>query len=254
MDLEGIESGSPEFTKIIVKAIGDSTAVLFFLSETSQESKWPINELRVACKQGKHIVIVKFNDVSLLPDFELEFGGTDIIDWREPEQKEKLFRDFDKWIKRRPPCSTDGLKKALVARGDWEKVKSFMEESDVWESFCLANRVDFDHPQTKQVVAWLKNELGYTDNDIDGILSEARMFRHFTKLGIKEALTKRGIWEEARAYMKAEDLLTEFLQTRDIDEDHPFIHSIMGWLKTSVGCSDEEVEAILSEADRSYSR
>lgn len=48
MDLEGIESGSEEFTEYIANAIEQSRVLLFFLSGTSQKSRWSLNELRVA--------------------------------------------------------------------------------------------------------------------------------------------------------------------------------------------------------------
>ena len=54
--------------------------------------------------------------------------------------------------------------------------------------------------------------------------------------------------------MEEKNFWTVFSQPPDIDEDHPLIRETMNWLKTSEGRSDEEVEAILSEADKSYSR
>ena len=103
MDLEGIESGSPEFTEAIAEAIGGSTAVLFFLSTASQASRWSLNELRVARDEGKHVVLVRFNDARMTAKFKLEFGGTDVIDWRVPEQSEKLLRDLRRWTRRGTP-------------------------------------------------------------------------------------------------------------------------------------------------------
>lgn len=97
MDIEGIESGDPEFTKEIASAINGSTAVLFFLSRASQTSVWTLGELRVACRNKKNVVIVRFNEEPILDEFTLEFSGRDIIDWGEPEQKEKLLRDMQDW-------------------------------------------------------------------------------------------------------------------------------------------------------------
>lgn len=102
MDLEGIESGSEEFTKHIATAIGGSTAVLFFLTKASQKSKWSLNELRFARKKGKHVVLVRINEDEKNDEFELQFGGTDDIDWRKPEQKEKLLKDLGSWTGKRP--------------------------------------------------------------------------------------------------------------------------------------------------------
>ena len=101
MDLDGIESGSPEFTETIANAIGDAKVVLFFLSEASQTSPWSLNELRLARAENKHIVFVRFSGDRMHPKFMLEFGGADVIDWRKPEQKGKLVRDLSFWTRRK---------------------------------------------------------------------------------------------------------------------------------------------------------
>ena len=97
MDLEGIESGSDEFTEHLAKAIEGSSVLLFFLSSNSQGSHWSLNELRAARDAKKHVVLVRFNDDSMTIKFRLEFGGADIIDWRDLHQKGKLLRDLKKW-------------------------------------------------------------------------------------------------------------------------------------------------------------
>ncbi len=108
MDLDGVESGTPEFTEKLAAAIEDSTAVLFFLSDASQQSRWSLNELRVARDLEKHVVIVRFDDTPMFSKFKLEFGGTDIIDLRKPEQKAKLLRDLCMWTGRVSLSTEDG--------------------------------------------------------------------------------------------------------------------------------------------------
>lgn len=98
MDLEGIESGSEEFSSHITDAINASTVVLFFLSAASQKSMWSLKELRFAKTKGKKTVLVRINDDAMTDSFLFEFGGADIIDWRVPEQKAKLLRDFSRWM------------------------------------------------------------------------------------------------------------------------------------------------------------
>lgn len=98
MDLEGIESGSDEFTDYIASAIEQSRVLLFFLSGNSQRSRWSLNELRVARDDKKHVVLVRFNKDNMTTKFKLEFGGTDIIDWRRQEQKSKLLKDLTRWL------------------------------------------------------------------------------------------------------------------------------------------------------------
>ena len=51
MDLYGIESGSPRFTKDIVEGINNSKVFLFMLSNHSQGSKFALRELDYAYKK-----------------------------------------------------------------------------------------------------------------------------------------------------------------------------------------------------------
>ncbi len=98
MDLEGIESGSREFTQYIIDAIDTSTAFLFFLSTNSQKSEWALKEIDYAKDERKHVVLVRYNDEPMTKKFRFDFGRTDIIDWRKPEQKGKLLRDLRTWM------------------------------------------------------------------------------------------------------------------------------------------------------------
>ena len=97
MDLEGIESGSREFSQHIIDAIDASKCVLFFLSADSQTSEWALKEIDYARSEKKHVVLVRFNDDQMTKLFRFNFGRTDIIDWRIAEQKAKLIRDLIKW-------------------------------------------------------------------------------------------------------------------------------------------------------------
>ncbi len=99
MDLEGIESGSAEFTRSITNAINESKVLLFFLSEHSQASEWSMNELRFAKTKAKRVVLVRINNDALTDSFSFTFGGYDIVDWRIGEQKGKLLRDLTKWLR-----------------------------------------------------------------------------------------------------------------------------------------------------------
>jgi hypothetical protein len=96
MDLEGVESGS-EFSVAIRQAIDVAQVMLFFLSDGSQTSQWARKEVQYAMDEKKHVVLIRFNDDDLTKDFHFNFGLSDIIDWRLPEQKEKLIRDLMKW-------------------------------------------------------------------------------------------------------------------------------------------------------------
>ena len=150
MDLEGIESGSPEFTEAIAEAIGGSTSVLFFLSTASQASRWSLNELRVARDEGKHVVLVRFNEDRMVAKFKLEFGGTDVIDWRIPEQKGKLLRDLSSWAAGPKPSDRSGDNRATTPPGvlsvrPSEAVKSRLKKLSPSKQECASGfqTIDF---------------------------------------------------------------------------------------------------------------
>ena len=133
MDLEGIESGSEEFTKHIATAIGGSTAVLFFLTKASQKSKWSLNELRLARKKKKHVVLVRINEDEKIDEFELLYGGTDDIDWRKPEQKEKLLKDIGSWTGKRPKNESPRPKVPSVSFP--ESLARHLDKELPWQDF-----------------------------------------------------------------------------------------------------------------------
>ena len=97
MDIDGIESGDENFKQKIVPAIDGCRAVLFFISVASQESEWTAKELGYAKRHGKRVVPLRFNDDPLVGVFDFDYGDADIIDWRRPEQKEKLLEDLRRW-------------------------------------------------------------------------------------------------------------------------------------------------------------
>ena len=97
MDIDGIESGEENFTRKIVPALDNCIAVLFFISADSQKSKWTAKELSYADRNGKRVVPLRFNDDALVGEFDFNYGGADIIDWRTPEQKQKLIIDLKRW-------------------------------------------------------------------------------------------------------------------------------------------------------------
>ena len=99
MDLSGIPSGHGCFTAKIVPAIKETrVCFLFFLTDSSQASPWAMKEIGFAEKRtDKQVVIIRFNDDIMTDEFFFNFQLTDIIDWRQPEQKEKLLRDLRQW-------------------------------------------------------------------------------------------------------------------------------------------------------------
>ena len=127
IDLKGVKSGS-EFTQDIIDAIDASTAFLFFLSASSQESKWSLNEIDYAKSEHKHVVLVRFNADPMTKKFRFEFGRTDIIDWRDSLQKGKLLRDLKNWSSQRQlfnAASKDDVHVKFRKKYDWLKEEQF---------------------------------------------------------------------------------------------------------------------------------
>ena len=102
MDLDGIETGSPSFTKNLAEAINQCKVFLFMLSDNSQSSQYALHELNYAKikqkKLGLHVVIINIDDCQLNDEFMLYCGMTDIILWSNTPQKGKLIRDLSSWV------------------------------------------------------------------------------------------------------------------------------------------------------------
>lgn len=101
MDLEGIESGNPKFTKIIVRAINSCPIFLFMLSEASQRSENALKELDFAYdkyhEEGKKVVIVYIEPCKMNDEFKFDYLKADTIDWQNSLQRQKLIRDLKAW-------------------------------------------------------------------------------------------------------------------------------------------------------------
>lgn len=98
MDLEGIESGVPRFTRSIIEGIKQCQIFLFMCSAQSQSSEFALRELNFADKRCPHIIIVHIDAFQMNEEFEFLYGLTDAIDWNNLPQREKLLRDVKKWI------------------------------------------------------------------------------------------------------------------------------------------------------------
>ena len=246
MDLEGIESGVDSFKRVVIPAINGSTSVLFFISLASQQSEYGLKEINFAHRKGKRVILGRINDDNLTDDFSFDFGDADIIDWRKPEQREKLFRDLGKKANSQyARCSKERLEKALRERGEWDAVKKFMEENDIWTAYKFANRIDEEHKLTQKTLSWLKKNRGYSNEQIESLLKECREPRTFTKLSIYQALEKRGLWKETEAQLRTTGLMDLFESLTNISEDDIRFLPIVEWLRRQ----GVDVEAIWAEAE-----
>ena len=132
MDLDGIEAGSPSFTRNLAEAINHCKVFLFMLSDNSQSSQYALHELNYAkIKQkqlGLHVVIINIDNCQLNDEFILYCGMTDIILWTNIPQRNKLIKDLKRWV----DTTDEEFKKYL------EMAKAYLDKKD------RANYYDFE--------------------------------------------------------------------------------------------------------------
>jgi tetratricopeptide (TPR) repeat protein len=78
IDREGIMSGD-QFKAIIVRAIKNSSIVLFFSSANSNASKWTVKEISYALKKDKTIVPVKLDETEYDDSIDFDLINIDFI-------------------------------------------------------------------------------------------------------------------------------------------------------------------------------
>ena len=99
IDLSDIPCGSENFKRKVIPGIRQTRiAFLFFLTFESQASEYAMKEINFAGKRAnKRLILVRINDDDMTDEFAFDFQDTDIIDWRQPEQKAKLLCDLRAW-------------------------------------------------------------------------------------------------------------------------------------------------------------
>ena len=78
MDVTGIES-SDEFKRVLVKAIRQSKAVLFFSSVNSNNTEWTVKEINIAVQMKKPIIPVILDDAPYDDSILFDLSGLDYI-------------------------------------------------------------------------------------------------------------------------------------------------------------------------------
>lgn len=105
-DLTGIESGE-KFDEKIIKAIDNSSYVLYFLSPNSMNSRWTKEEVMYAKNCGKKVIPILLNGATLEGWFLFHFGRVDCIDLSKKEQVEKMIKNLSAWVDKE--TDDDGL-------------------------------------------------------------------------------------------------------------------------------------------------
>ena len=125
IDMDGIESGD-QFERTIIKAIKECDIVVFMMSKNSiapyidshtglpdpGQQSWTEREVKYARERKKRVIPLSIDGtkVSDCDWVEFNFNGTDCIDYNNVDQREKFFRNINKWLKNK--ADAEAKKKA----------------------------------------------------------------------------------------------------------------------------------------------
>ena len=153
MDLEGIESGSPQFDEVIVRGINDCHVFLFMLSKNSQESEFALNELELAirkfraAKDKRKVVLVNIDGCEMTDVFYLRYSRVDIIDWKDNPQQTKLIRDLCKWVGKKgknfqePENIDDDISRVQPVTSSNKKIRNIFKTIRLsWNNYPVRNK------------------------------------------------------------------------------------------------------------------
>lgn len=115
IDLAGIESDR-QFVDVIIEAIDKADIFLFMYSKESDKSEWARKEIEYASSEKKRIVFVKIEDIQLSKYFRFQFGGHDIIDLAESNQKQKLIQNLASWCGIKQEQKAEEVKEKLFRK------------------------------------------------------------------------------------------------------------------------------------------
>lgn len=100
IDKDGIESGEG-FKRVIVNAMENSSVVLFFSSENSQQSPWTAKEVGLAVSLGKHIIPIRLDSSSYNKEILFDLVNIDFVDYTDSSKHEavlkKLIKSLEKY-------------------------------------------------------------------------------------------------------------------------------------------------------------
>lgn len=97
MDIDGIESDA-QFVDVIVSAINSHEVILFMMSANSMTSKWTRDELALAERNRKRIVLIDLDHSRMPDDFFLLYNSKEKIEWSNHLQRDKLLKDLKRWL------------------------------------------------------------------------------------------------------------------------------------------------------------
>lgn len=105
VDREGIETGDA-FKQVIVKAIKESSILVFFSSKNSNASPWTAKEIGLAVNHGKPIIPVKIDNSMFNEEVEFDLIGLDYIDYTNPATQGSMMEKLVRSVKRKQYMSS----------------------------------------------------------------------------------------------------------------------------------------------------
>lgn len=132
MDLDGIESDA-QFVNVIVSAINSHEVILFMMSASSMISKWTRDELALAERNKKRIVLMDIDHSRMPDDFFLLYNSKEQIEWSNALQRTKLFNDLRRWLngnQRTPNILPINTVKEVIDMGERHECVEFVSEDD----------------------------------------------------------------------------------------------------------------------------
>lgn len=98
IDRDGIESGDA-FKRVIVKAIKESSIVLFFSSEYSNSSPWTAKEINIAVHYDKLIIPIKIDKTVYNDEVEFDLVSLDYVDYTDPSMRSMMMEKLVRTVK-----------------------------------------------------------------------------------------------------------------------------------------------------------
>lgn len=133
IDRDGIESGDA-FKRVIVRAIKESSMVVFFSSEYSNTSPWTAKEINIAVHYDKPIIPIKIDKTVYNDEVEFDLVSLDYVDYTDPLIRPAMMEKLIKTVKLRLPkrweeiCATNREKESLQKQPSVEKQPPLVQE------------------------------------------------------------------------------------------------------------------------------
>lgn len=99
IDEDGIESGDL-FKKVITNAIENSACLLFFSSESSNNSTWTAKEIGIAIYEKIPVIPVILDDAKYNPEIKFDLVNLDFVDMKDEQFRDKSIARIVKSIKK----------------------------------------------------------------------------------------------------------------------------------------------------------